>query len=80
MPLSGGLRGWYENSGVMKSETRNGYGFHGAVDGDAFKTTILEPIETFNRRAVVRVKVDLWVGYQREASTGSKPAFAWISR
>ena len=75
IPLSGGIRGWYENSGVMKSETRNGYGFHGAVDGDAFKNTILERIETFNRRAVVRVKVDLWVGYQREASTEQQAGF-----
>lgn len=28
IPYSGGSAGWFENSGVMKSERRNNYGFH----------------------------------------------------
>ena len=75
IPLSGGIRGWYENSGVMKSEARSGYGFHDAVDGEAFKNTILKRIETFNQRAVVRVKVDLWVGYHQGESKEQQAGF-----
>ena len=63
IPLSGGMRGWYENSGVPKQETLNGYRLHEAVDGDAFKKTILERIETFNRRGAERFRVDMWVGH-----------------
>lgn len=63
IPLSGGMRGWFENSGVPKQETLNGYRLHEAVDGDAFKKVILDRIETYNRRGAERFRVDMWVGH-----------------
>jgi hypothetical protein len=63
IPLGGGLRGWYDNSGVMNCETPNRYRFREAVNADAFKRTILERIDSFNRRGGDRYQVNLWVKY-----------------
>jgi hypothetical protein len=67
IPLSGGMRGWYENSGVPNNEAPNHYRYRDALQSDAFKSTILERIETFNRRDSNRVRVDLWVKHSNPA-------------
>jgi len=33
IPYAGGSLGWYENSGVLKTETRNNYQFRSVIDG-----------------------------------------------
>ena len=67
IPLGGGMRGWYENSGVPNAEAPNHYRFREALHANAFKATILERIETFNRRDSQRFKVDLWVRHSNPA-------------
>ena len=67
IPLSGGQRGWFDNSGVLKSEADNRYRFREAVDADSFKHKILERIETFNRRDSDRYQVELWVRHSDPA-------------
>ena len=74
IPLSGGSRGWYENSAVPANETRNRYLFGEALESSAFKQTILERIETFNRRASQRYKVELWARHSIPGHNSQEPA------
>jgi len=73
IPLSGGMRGWYENSAVPASEARNHYRYDQAVETGAFKKTILERIESFNRRAAERYKVDLWAKHSEPQTANGQP-------
>jgi hypothetical protein len=72
IPLSGGMRGWYENGAVPNAETENRYRFSEAVEAEAFKRTILERIESFNRRAAERYKVDLWALHSDPGKPGAE--------
>jgi hypothetical protein len=74
IPLSGGSRGWYDNSAVPASETRNHYRFGEALEANAFKQTILERIETFNRRASERYKVELLARHSVPGHASQDPA------
>jgi hypothetical protein len=42
IPHSGGLMGWFENSGVPKREQNNNYRFHTAVDAEAVRGKLFE--------------------------------------
>ena len=57
VPHSGGLMGWFENAGVLKSERANNYGFHTALDAQAVRDKLFERWsdgENINRRASAR--------------------------
>ena len=42
IPYSGGSLGWFENKGVLKSEQRNNYGFHRAMDSEYVRATLFQ--------------------------------------
>lgn len=42
IPYGGGIMGWFENSGVMKSELGNNYQFHQLMQSDAIRATQFE--------------------------------------
>lgn len=51
IPYSGGIMGWFENSGVLKSELGNNYQFHILMQSDAIRATQFERWgERTNRR------------------------------
>ena len=53
IPYSGGIMGWFENSGVMKSEIGNNYQFHLLMQSDAIRATQFERWgQRTNRRTV----------------------------
>ena len=53
IPYSGGIMGWFENSGVMKSEIGNNYQFHEVMQSDAIRATQFKRWgERTNRRTV----------------------------
>ncbi|MEE8433640.1 MAG: PilZ domain-containing protein, partial [bacterium] len=53
IPYSGGVMGWFENSGVMKSEIGNNYQLHQLMQSDAIRATQFERWgERTNRRTV----------------------------
>ena len=61
IPYGGGLMGWFENTGVLKTEEKNGYKFHTVVDVDSVREKLFERwgnTDTLNRRVVKREKVD----------------------
>jgi hypothetical protein len=74
IPLSGGMRGWHENSAVPASEAPNHYGYSGAVEAVAFEQTILERVATFDRRAAERRKVELWAKHSDLPRPDNTPA------
>ena len=54
VPHSGGLMGWFENSGVLKYEQANNYRFHTALSAEAVRSKLFERWsdgENINRRA-----------------------------
>lgn len=53
IPYGGGIMGWFENSGVMKSELGNNYRFHELMQSDAVRTTQFQRWgQRTNRRTV----------------------------
>jgi len=53
IPYSGGIMGWFENSGVMKSEIGNNYHFHELMQSDAVRAKQFERWgERTNRRTI----------------------------
>lgn len=51
IPYSGGIMGWFENSGVLKSELPNNYLFYTALDDEQVRITQFQRWgERFNRR------------------------------
>ena len=53
IPYSGGIMGWFENSGVMKSEIANNYQFHLVMQSDAIRAAQFERWgERTNRRTI----------------------------
>jgi hypothetical protein len=57
IPHTGGLMGWFENSGVLKCEQPNNYKFHEMIDADSVRKKLFERWgggETSNRRVSTR--------------------------
>ncbi len=57
VPHSGGLMGWFENSGVLKNEKANNYRFFTALDAEAVRDKLFDRWsdgENINRRASAR--------------------------
>ena len=57
IPYGGGIMGWFENSGVMKSEEKNGYKFHTILNADTVRQKLFErwgDSDSINRRATKR--------------------------
>lgn len=57
IPHTGGLMGWFENSGVLKCEQPNNYRFHEMIDADSVRRKLFERWgggETSNRRVSAR--------------------------
>jgi hypothetical protein len=42
IPYSGGSMGWFQNSGVLKSELPNDYGFHKVMDAESVRAKMFE--------------------------------------
>lgn len=60
IPHSGGIMGWFENSGVLKCEQRSGYRYFEMIDAEAVRSKLFERWgsgETVNRRAAERHSV-----------------------
>ena len=52
IPYGGGIMGWFENSGVLKSELKNNYQLHTAMSGDMIRAKQFERWgQNFNRRS-----------------------------
>lgn len=61
IPYSGGLMGWFENSGVLRSERRNGYKFYTMMDAESLRHKLVarwSDGEKVNRRIAARQNVD----------------------
>ena len=61
VPHSGGMMGWFENSGVSRNERSNNYLFHTALDVAAVREKLFERWsdgENINRRASARHDVE----------------------
>ena len=61
IPHSGGIMGWFENSGVLKCEQRAGYRFYEMIDAEAVRSKLFERWgggETVNRRVAPRHNVN----------------------
>lgn len=60
IPFGGGCLGWFENSGVLKSEIGNSYTFHTAIDHMAVRRKLFHRWGgDVNRRAAAREKIEL---------------------
>jgi hypothetical protein len=60
IPYSGGCMGWFENSGVMKSEMHNAYTFSAALDADVVRSRQYErtgEMAVINKRGEPRLTV-----------------------
>jgi len=58
VPYSGGSLGWFENSGVLKSEIPNNYTFYTAVDANMVRSRQYERAgKLINKRRVTRKEI-----------------------
>ena len=77
IPYGGGSLGWFENSGIPKSERGNDYKFHTAVDTAKVRQKLFERWgDDVNRRVETRFEVSrptpvriTWEGETQEAET-----------
>ena len=77
IPYGGGSLGWFENSGIPKSERGNDYKFHTAVDAAKIRQKLFERWgEDVSRRVEPRIPIDrptpvriTWDGGVQEAET-----------
>ncbi len=61
IPYSGGIMGWFENSGVLKKELPNNYRFHTMIDAGSVRRKLFERWgsgEKVNRRISTRHDLD----------------------
>ncbi len=60
IPYSGGVMGWFENRGVMRSERPNNYRFHSVIDAKTVRQKLFQRWEkgdSANRRVSPRFEV-----------------------
>lgn len=79
IPYSGGIMGWFENSGVLRKEVPNNYRFHTIIDASSVRRKLFERWgsgEKVNRRISARhdleTQVELtlaWGEYTAPATT-----------
>ena len=61
IPYGGGIMGWFENQGVLRSELPNNYGFHTVIDAKSVRQKLIERWGTgdsSNRRVTKRFGVE----------------------
>ncbi|MBI3993136.1 MAG: PilZ domain-containing protein [Candidatus Lambdaproteobacteria bacterium] len=75
IPASGGIRGWFENSGVPVVEHPNNYRFHEAVDADAFRQSSINRLHEYNKRNAKRFEAALPVTLRDSKDGSESPSF-----
>ncbi len=61
IPYSGGVMGWFENSGVPRCELSNNYRFHTVIDAKSVRQKLIERWgrgDSSNRRVTTRFEVE----------------------
>ncbi len=75
IPYSGGCMGWFENSGVLKSELPNNYLYHTALDKDLVRARMFERTgDKANRRRSSRRNLETELTVLLMWGSESKPS------
>lgn len=75
IPYAGGCMGWYENSGVLKSELPNNYLFHTALNKDLVRARMFERTgDKANRRRSARRNLETELTVVLTWGSESKPS------
>lgn len=75
IPIGGGTRGWFENSGVSLVEDPNNYRFFEAIDEDAFRRHSIETVQKLNVRASKRFESALPIRISTDDGVSEEPGF-----
>jgi hypothetical protein len=75
IPYSGGCMGWFENSGVLKTEIPNNYTFYAAIDSNMVRARQFERAgKLVNKRRVKRKEIQPEMSISIVHGGESKPA------